>query len=217
MNPYGYDCQFNKGGITNILRTSNFIGKSNNPLDSLFTGMIYNMKITINVSPNPEPVYVGAMFEYDTTYDDFGEPMDIELETKGINLQYPLHQKKLKNLYVKGLGGYNYKEFFLEIYADGHLINDPRIYKCYIDEVTHNVIYDYTENKVLDFNEKVSLLGNMRLSHTRLGESDYETRKIIVPSCKAKNIVVKIYGVSADYLSIESLGFVFKLGKVKED
>ena len=211
------ETEFNKGGITNILRTSNFIGKSNNPLDSLFTGMIYNMKITINVSPNPEPVYVGAMFEYDTTYDDFGEAMDVELETKGVNLQYPMHQKKLKNLYVKGLGGYNYNEFFLEIYADGHLINDPRTYKCYVDEVTHQIVYDYTEIRALDFNEKVSLLGNMRLSHTRLGESDYETRKIIVPSCKAKNIVVKIYGVSADYLSIESLGFVFKLGKVKED
>lgn len=208
---------FNKGGISNILRTSNFIGKSNNPLDSLFTGMLYNMKITINVSQNPEPIYVGAMFEYDTTYDDFGEAMEIELETKGINLQYPMHQKKLKNLFVKGLGGYSYNEFFLEIYADGHLVNDPKTYKCYLDEVTHSVIYDYTETKLLDFNEKVSLLGNMRLSHTRLGESDYETRKIIVPSCKAKNIVVKIYGESADYLSIESLGFTFKLGKVKED
>ena len=39
------------------------------------------------------------MFEYDTTYDEFGRDMEIELETKGINLQYPLHKKKLKNIF----------------------------------------------------------------------------------------------------------------------
>lgn len=204
------------GGISNVDRYSNFIGKSNNINDELFKGMLYNFKVVINKSALPSVVYENAMFEYDTMYSDFGEAMDIELETKGVNLQYPMHQKKLKNLFVKGLGGYSYSEFILEVYADGHLVNDPKKYICYVDNVTHQIVYDYTEENVLSFNEQQSILGNIRLDYTRLGNTEYETRKIILPSSKCKNIEVKIYGKSDDALSIESLGFLFKLGKVKQ-
>ena len=208
--------KFNYGGISNVVRRSNFIGKSNKPGNSLFSGILYNLKIVINKSPNPAPIYENAMFEFDTSYDEFGKDMEIELETKGINLQYPLHNKKLKNIFVKGLGGYSYKEFFCELYVDGHLVNDPYSYSCSIDEQTGQVLYDYTEAKVLSFDEKISLLGNMRLDKTKLGESAYQTKKLIIPS-KGKNFALKIYGKSSDYLSIESFGFVCKLGKVKQD
>lgn len=208
--------EFNYGGISNVIRRSNFIGKSNRPSDNLFKGILYNLKITINKSPNPAPIYENDMFEYDTTYDEFGKDMEIELETKGINLQYPIHNKKLKNIFIKGLGGYAYKEFFCEVYVDGHLVNDPLKYRYYIDDTTGQVIYDYSEDRELSFDEKISLLGNMRLDRTKLGESSYQTKKLIIP-CKGKNFSLKIYGTSSDYLSIESFGFVCKLGKVKED
>lgn len=208
--------EFNYGGISNVIRRSNFIGKSNRPSDSLFAGILYNLKITINKSPNPAPIYENDMFEYDTTYDEFGKDMEIELETKGINLQYPIHNKKLKHIFIKGLGGYSYKEFFCEVYVDGHLVNDPLKYRYYIDDTTGQVVYDYSEDRELSFDEKISLLGNMRLGRTKLGESSYQTKKLVIP-CKGKNFSLKIYGMSSDYLSIESFGFVFKLGKVKED
>ena len=207
---------FNYGGISNVIRRSNFIGKSNRPGDDLFSGTLYNLKITINKSPNPAPIYENDMFEYDTSYDDFGKDMEIELETKGINLQYPIHNKKLKHIFIKGLGGYQYKEFFCEVYVDGHLVNDPYKYNYTIEEGTGTVIYDYTEIKNLSFDEKISILGNMRLDRTKLGESAYQTKKLVIP-CKGKNFSLKIYGMSSDYLSIESFGFVCKLGKVKED
>lgn len=207
---------FNYGGISNVIRRSNFIGKSNRPSDDLFKGILYNLKITINKSPNPAPIYENDMFEYDTTYDEFGKDMEIELETKGINLQYPIHNKKLKNIFIKGLGGYAYKEFFCEVYVDGHLVNDPLKYRYYIDDTTGQVVYDYSEDRELSFDEKISLLGNMRLDRTKLGESSYQTKKLVIP-CKGKNFSLKIYGMSSDYLSIESFGFVCKLGKVKED
>ena len=207
---------FNYGGISNVIRRSNFIGRSNKPGDDLFAGTIYNLKITINKSPNPATIYENAMFEYDTSYDDFGKDMEIELETKGINLQYPIHNKKLKHIFIKGLGGYNYKEFFCEVYVDGHIVNDPYKYNYKIEEETGTVIYDYTEVKDLSFDEKISLLGNMRLDRTKLGESAYQTKKLVIP-CKGKNFSLKIHGMSSDYLSIESFGFVCKLGKVKED
>jgi hypothetical protein len=207
---------FNYGGITNITRKSNYIGKSNTDGEELFKGKLYNLKLSINASSNPVPIYIGAMYEYDTTYDDFGRAMEIELQTKGINLKYPMHTKKLKNIFIKGLGGYKADNFFCEIYSDGHIINDPRTYNCYVDDITKQIVYDYTENKQLSFNEMESLLGNMRLNKTKLGESAYETRKLIIPA-RGKNFTVKIYGESDDHLSIESFGFTFKLGKVREE
>ena len=204
------------GGISNIKRKSNFIGKSNDIEDSLFSGMLYNLKLTIYASANPVPTYASSVFEYDTTYDDFGKPMELELQTKGINLKYPMHFKKLKNIFVKGLGGFNYNNFYFEVYVDGHLVNNPKTFNCYLDEATGQVIYDYTDSKILTFNEASSMLGNMRLSHTKLGESTYETKKLVIP-CKGKNFTLKIYGESSDSLGIESFGFVFKLGKVREE
>ena len=207
---------FNYGGITNIARKSNFIGKSNTEGDAAFAGKLYSLKLSINASSNPVPIYVGAMYEYDTTYDDFGRAMEIELQTKGVNLQYPMHSKKLKNIFIKGLGGYKADNFFCEIYSDGHIVNDPKIFNCYIDEVSKQIVYDYTENRQLSFNEMESLLGNMRLGKTKLGESAYETRKLVIPA-RGKNFTIKIYGESDDHLSIESFGFTFKLGKVREE
>lgn len=206
---------FNYGGITNIARKSNFIGKSNNPAEGFFKGMIYSLKITLNASSSPVPIYVGALYEYDTTYDDFGRPMDLEIETKGINLKYPMHIKKLKNIFLKGLGGFAYDNFKFYVFADGHLVNNPFKYTTIVDDETGEITYEYEENRELSFNEGVSLLGNMRLDNTALGLSSYETRKLIVPA-KGKNFSVRIVGESGDFLGIESFGFVFKLGKVKE-
>lgn len=208
--------KFNYGGISNITRRSNYIGKSNKKEDKLFKGMLYNLTLKINSSVSPVPIYECAMFEYDTSYEDFGKPMEIELETKGMNLNYPMHIKKLKNIFVKGVGGYEYNNFFFELYCDGHLVNDPKNYICYADEATRQIVYEYVSDKILEFNEKMSILGTMRLGKTKLGESSYETKKLIIPA-KGKNFTIKLYGSSGDYLSIESIGFVCKLGKVKGD
>ena len=101
------------------------------------------------------------------------------------------------------------------IKADGHLINNPYVYECYIDPITQQIVYEYAENRELKFNEKLAILGNMRLDNTRLGESTYETRKLVARG-KGKNFSIKIQGESSDYLKIESFGYVFKIGKVKE-
>jgi hypothetical protein len=206
---------FKYGGITNIERASNFIGRSNRIGDNFFKGMIYNMKVVIKKSTTLQPIFVGSIFEYDTTYDDFGRPMEVELETKGVNLKYPMHIKKLKNIFVKGLGGFAYQDFLFIVKADGALANNPYIYVSYIDDITGQIVYDYTENRELYFNEAIPLLGNLRVDQTPLSHTLYETRKLITPA-KGKNFTIKIMGESSDSLSIESLGFTFKLGKVKE-
>ena len=58
-------------------------------------------------------------------------------------------------------------------------------------------------------------MGNIRLDETALGTGKYQTRKLVIPE-KAKNFSCHIYGDTSDYISLESIGFVCKLGKVKE-
>lgn len=207
--------RFNYGGITNVRRTSNFIGRSNTTTDNLFRGILNNFKITIYASSSAIPIYRSALYEFDTTSTDFGRPLYLELKTKGINMKYPQHLKKLKHIFVKVVGGYNYGELFFTLYGDGYIVNDPKTYSYYIDD-NGTVVQEYEENKELTIDEKISLLGNMRLDKTKLGEGLYQTRKLVIPR-KAKNFAILISGDSSDYVSLESIGYVCKLGKVKEN
>lgn len=207
--------RFNYGGISNIRRTSNYIGRSNTTTDNLFKGILNNFKITIYASSNAIPIYRSALYEFDTTSTDFGRPLYLELKTKGINMKYPQHLKKLKHIFVKVVGGYSYGELFFTLYGDGYIVNDPKTYSYYIDD-KGTVVQEYEDNKELTIDEKISLLGNMRLDRTKLGEGLYQTRKLVIPK-KAKNFAILISGDSSDYVSLESIGYVCKLGKVKEN
>lgn len=206
---------FNFGGITDVKRNSNFIGRSNTTTEKYFKGLLTSFKLTVYASSSELPSFRSALYEFDTTSTDFGKPMYIELRTKAINMKYPQHLKKLKHIFVKAIGGYRYGEMFFLLYGDGYRVNDPEIYDYYIDETTGTVVQEYKEIKDLTIDERVSLLGNLRLDYTKLGEGVYQMRKLIIPK-KAKNFAILTFGESSDYLSIESFGFVCKLGKVKE-
>ena len=200
--------------IISTTRSSCFLGKSNNENDDYFKGTIYSFKLSLQ-SFETEYYLPSTIYEFDTSYSDFDKPIYYELQTKGINLQYPQHIKKLKHIFIKAKGGYKPNDLIFELYRDGYLENDPKIYHCYVDE-TGKVVYDYTEVSNLTIDERVSVLGNMRLGDTRLGEGNYQTIKMVVPS-KGKNFKIKMYGKNKDYMSLESFGFVSKLGKVKQD
>lgn len=205
---------YNYGGITDIVRKTNFIGKALG--ETTTTEMyLFGTKIVILKSVNPEPVYEPCIFEYDRAYTDFFQPIYIELKSKGINMKYPMHIKKLKNIFIKGLGGFSYNEFYFELYKDGHIVNDPKKYTVSIDEATGQVLYNYEAENYLSFDEAVSTLGNFRLGYTPLGKTTYQTKKLVLPA-KGKNFYINISGFSSDKLTIESVGFVFKLGKVKQ-
>lgn len=201
------------GGISNAVRVSNFIGKSNTITDNLLKGVLKNFKISIFTSSGT-PDDRNALFEFDIAPTDFGKDIYVEAITKGINMNYPQHMKKLKHIFVKAIGGYKYSEFFFELYADGHRVNDPRKYFVYLDE-NGTLVYDYTGERILSLDEVNSVLGNIRLDETALGEGKYQVKKLVIPK-KAKNFSCRLYGNTDDYLSLESFGFVCKLGKVKE-
>lgn len=195
-------------------RSSNFLGKSNNQNYDNFKGVINSFRISLN-SFETQFYYPATVYEFDTSYSDFSKPIYYELQTKGINLKYPQHIKKLKHIFIKVKGGYKPNDLIFELHTDGYLVNDPKSYYCYVDE-TGKVVYDYTEIHNLTIDERASVLGNMTLNNTRLGEGNYQTIKMVIPS-KGKNFKLKMYGQNKDYMSLESFGLVAKLGKVKQD
>jgi hypothetical protein len=195
-------------------RSSNFLGKSNNQNYDNFKGVVNSFRLALN-SFETQFYYPATIYEFDTAYSDFSKPIYYELQTKGINLKYPQHIKKLKHIFIKAKGGYKPNDLIFELHTDGYLVNDPKSYYCYVDE-TGKVVYDYTEIHNLTIDERVSVLGNMTLNNTRLGEGNYQTIKMVIPS-KGKNFKLKMYGKNKDYVSLESFGLVAKLGKVKQD
>ena len=208
---------FNYGGIADIVRNSNLIGKSNDSSENTPPKMeLKSFSLTIYGNVSGIPVYRSSIYEFDTTPKDFGHPIYIDLKTKAYNLNYPQHLKKLKHTFIKLIGGDEYSELYFELYADGHLVNDPLKYTCHLDDDGTIVLDYYETDKNLEVNGTLSLLGSLVLDKTRLDESTYQTIKMIVPK-KAKNFSFRIYGDSEEFLTIDSFGMVCKLGKVKQD
>ena len=141
-----------------VERKSNFIGKSNNQNDGMFTGTLYSFELKL--AAHAVDYYLPpTIYEFDTAYSDFDKPIKYELETKGINLKYPQHIKKLKHIFVKARGGYQPNDLIFELYTDGYLENDPKSYYCYVDD-TGQIVYNYEKesNLTIDENENIYLL-----------------------------------------------------------
>lgn len=206
--------KFNYNPFDYVPRNSCFIGKSNNQYDKYFKGVLYDFSLSFK-GYQAEVWDYGTFYEFDTAYSDFNRPIYFEATTKGLNLQYPQHIKKLKHIFLKAKGGYKYNDLFFQLYRDGYVVNDPKQYHCYVDD-SGQIVYDYTVEPNLTIDERVSVLGNMKLDITKLGEGNYQTKKLVLPA-KGKNFKVKLYGENKDYMSLESFGFVSKLGKVKQD
>ena len=196
------------------VRKSNFIGKSNNQNDNYFMGTLYGFKIKLPAY-DTEYYLPSTIYEFGTAYSDFDKLIKYELTTKGLNFKYPQHIKKLKHIFVKAKGGYKPNDLIFELYTDGYLTNDPKSYYCYVDE-EGKVVYDYETESNLTIGERASVFDNITLGETRLGEGNYQTIKLVMPS-KGKNFKMKMYGENKDYISLESFGFVSKLGKVKQN
>lgn len=206
---------FNYGGISDLRRTSNLICKSNDSTEiSTFAGILNYLKFDVYGSVSGVPVYRSAIYEFDTTPTDFGQPIYVDVLTKGVNMDYPQHLKKLKHTFIKAIGGDEFSQLFFALYVDGHLVNDPTKYAWHLDE-NGTVVLEYYDEENMDVNGTLSILGNIIIDKTKLDVSTYQTIKMVVPK-KGKNFAIRIYGDSEEFLTLDSFGLVCKLGKVKQ-
>lgn len=199
--------------ISNTNRESNFIGRSNTIGEDFFTGSLGNLVIK-TYETSSAISYEPAIFEYDTSHDEFERPMSIYLKTKAYNLDYPQHVKKLKKVFIKLIGGYNYSELYFTVYKDGFRVNDLGEYVAKVGN-DGTIVYEYITEENLKIEASASRLDLLELDNSKLGEMLYQIDEFAIPA-KGRNFSMEFSGESSDNFEVENIGIVCKLGKVKK-
>lgn len=165
-----------------------------------------------------------------------GYPFTSMLETHLINMGYPTHTKKFKDVYIKV---FNYTgraiPLYVTIKVDDTTVIDPSDYIVYYDEPTDTYYYleKIESNKTIDI---AKALGEFKLGYEKPGEKTVQQMRFRVRT-KGKAIKIILRDGYDDYttstatdnkrgiptrkrnehdFSIASIGVVYKLKKVKE-
>lgn len=176
----------------------------------LYNGVLYSIKS-------------GSFYRYDRGYTDFfprGANSTLKPDymynyrfvTKNDDLGYPTHDKKIKSAYFKIRAG-ALSELGVTIFVNEKAIIDPNTYTASVNEFGE-VIYErtYDANLIVDPD---ATLGTFVLGKDMLGNTEVQIHKFLISS-KAKNISIAIEQSTDGYFNIEDIGYLFKLGKVKE-
>lgn len=155
-----------------------------------------------------------AVWRYGDGYSDFNVPFTAMLETAGINMNYPLHKKKIKNIILKCTGGELTQPLYVKVYSDGAIAYDTWVGATRVLP-TGEVVYEVTNEPTLELPPSVAKLGGMELGVTKLGNSPVILRKLKLPTA-CKNIAISIESMTDEKLVIMSIGYTYKIGKVKE-
>lgn len=166
----------------------------------------------------------GEFFIFDKGYTDLMPSDETNYENyiytckiKTINNSFgtPTHDKKFKNIYVKTYSSARILLFFT-ITIDEYVRLSPKRFEVSINElgeIEYREILDENagSNLVLD----TATLDNFELNFDVLGDNPQEIHKVVISS-KGKNISLEIETKSNGGFSIVDIGYLYKLGKVKE-
>lgn len=165
----------------------------------------------------------GVFYRYDKGYTDFLPTDAVEDDipnymytyrfvTKNDDFGYATHDKKVKEVYLKirsavatGLG--------VTIFANEMAVIDPNTYEAAVNEYGE-IEYNRTFTPNLNV-DPGSTLGNFILGINTLGGTGVQVHKFVIGQ-KAKNFSIAIEQSTNGYFNIEDIGYLFKLGKVKE-
>ena len=164
----------------------------------------------------------GRWFIYGEGFTDFqpdGEedPTDYiytcRIETPSLALGFPTHQKKFKNIFVKALHGDKVIPLFMTVKVDNYDVLLPSDVFAFVNEVGEVEYFQAEDPNVIL--ETSAFLGQMELGFTPLGELTQKVHKLSF-SGKGKNIKLIIEQKTDASFGIVSIGYLYKLGKVKE-
>lgn len=147
-----------------------------------------------------------GIYRLGDSYDDFGLPFSVLLETIGMNLGYQTHEKKVKYVLIKAGAGTVGGRLVVQVLADGEIVSSSTYVATSVDE-DGNTVYK-NESPLLEDSVPVS-------NELGVGSTRYYTRKYRT-SARGKNLAIRIAAGMHDKMSIQAIGFLFKLGKVRE-
>ena len=178
-------------------------------------------------------VYNGKVYFYDNGYFDFLPSLlatseEIEESTystrllfANLSFGYPTHDKKIKAIYIKTLSTVAVP-LAITVYMDGLVYMTPYSLVANMNEdgtITYTQVEE-SNYEIRDVNSVYTIdpdkvLGAMILGKHAIGSAPSQTHKIVIGG-KAKNIAIMIDQSTPEFFGIESIGYLHKLGKVKE-
>jgi hypothetical protein len=165
----------------------------------------------------------GVFYRYDKGYTDFLPRGSLSTEipnymynyrfvTKNDDFGYPTHDKKIKAVYFK-IRNSVLSQLHVTIFVNERAVIDPYSYETTINEYGE-VVYERKVAPNLEIDPEAEL-GEFILGKDRFGSEKVQVHKFVIGE-KAKNISIAIEQSTNGYFNIEDIGYVYKLGKVKE-
>ena len=217
-----YILYYNEGETYDTLRMYYDIdlGRSRNPfVRDIFTG---KPELLVREEGQIFALKGGRWYVYGQGFTDF-KPASIEdtstytyrcvIESPSLSMRFPTHEKKFKNIFIKALHGEKIVPLFVTIKVDGYDVLSPTT-----SEATINDLGEVVYNATIDPNISLissAFLGELELALTPLGEITQQLHKLSF-SGKGKNIKIIIEQQIDSSFGIIDIGYLFKLGKVKE-
>ena len=128
-----------------------------------------------------------------------------KIVTSNTSFNYPTHEKKVKSVYIK-LYTNEISLLSISVILDGRIVIDPKTYTVRVNDEGE---LEY----VLSVNPET--LGTFEIGEDKLGGSTQQTHKVVVGG-KGKNITLSIEQNARNMFGIVSIGYLYKLGKVRE-
>jgi hypothetical protein len=207
--PQGYPYVKDKNSIQPPI-----VAKFDNGLYSIKDGLFYKYEIgyTDFLPNNPTAQQIDAA-NYTT-----------KIRTSKLFFFYPTHDKKLKSVFVK-TNAFKAVPIYFNIYIDDRLAFTYRDFKPE-RQPDGTIIYQPTDTPTLEAGNTAALgtgnllvdndLDNFNVSEDKLGDFSTKVHKIIV-SAKGKGISLEIEQRTDDYFGIQDIGYLYKMGKARED
>jgi hypothetical protein len=167
----------------------------------------------------------GLFYKYDVEYTDFLPPGQIteterlksiytvKIRTHKLTFGYPTHDKKFKAVLIKDIAN-EIVPLFFDIYVDNFKVYTHTQFKTTIDEFGRLI---YEEISIPNtYIGSDNLVGDFELNKDQLGDLSARVHKIVF-SGKGKGITLDIERRTAQQFSIQDIGYVYKVGKARED
>jgi hypothetical protein len=183
----------------------------------------------------------GEFYRYDKGYSDFmpNDPLLTEedknqyryltrIRTSNLFFNYATHDKKFKSILVK-TNSESVVPLYFNIYIDNILAFSSQNFVV-TREGNGQLSYNAVDVSAIDLQPEDTinvdltgvnignpgLLGDLNLGIDKLGDFNTQVHKIILAG-KGKNITVEVYQKLDEYFGIQDIGYVYKMGKARED
>ena len=171
----------------------------------------------------------GNFYIYDVGYTDFAPSSahteealkdylyTCKIKTSNLSFGLPTHAKKIKNIYIKTFAK-DRVLLYLTVNVDEYEKISPYTATFSVNKLTGEVEYTYLldDNKDSNLDLGLAYLGNFDLGFDPLGDSQSQVHKVVLSS-KGKNVSIEIEQTSNGFFGITSIGYLYKVGKVKEN